>query len=190
MDMDMDEKTTGLPWLDGPITLHSSREYMCTLPTAAECEYQTGHWRFWYQADHVYALNTVYFMVATIGVFAVARMVTMMAPMERGNSVGARRIVAGLRFLGYRSFRLSPVGWYSPPLGVLLLGCAAIVYFFGEHSLRRRGQSDRLTLQLRNDAGPEAILLAKRGLGWFAAHCHQIWMDGCGSSAIRTVSLL
>lgn len=56
----------GLPWLDYPIMLHSSRKDTCKL-TPTQCEYRQGYWRYWYRADHVCGHATVYFMCAVIG---------------------------------------------------------------------------------------------------------------------------
>lgn len=46
--MDMSEGSeSGLPWLDQPVFLHSSRADSCTL-TPEQCAYRRGHWRYWY----------------------------------------------------------------------------------------------------------------------------------------------
>lgn len=44
--MHMSEHTSGLPWLDQPVTLHSSRADTCKL-TPEQCAYRRGHWRYW-----------------------------------------------------------------------------------------------------------------------------------------------
>jgi len=43
----MDDMAMGTPWLEYPLTLHSSRDYTCKLATAEQCAYQQGYWRFW-----------------------------------------------------------------------------------------------------------------------------------------------
>lgn len=51
MDMDMDmDQPSGLPWLDTPVMLHSSRADTCKM-TPEQCVYRSGHWRYWYVAD-------------------------------------------------------------------------------------------------------------------------------------------
>lgn len=49
MDMDMGQ-SSGLPWLDSPVMLHSSRADTCKM-TPEQCAYRSGHWRYWYVAD-------------------------------------------------------------------------------------------------------------------------------------------
>ena len=43
--------STGVPWLDRPLMLHSSRESSCKL-TPKQCAFETGFWRFWYVVSH------------------------------------------------------------------------------------------------------------------------------------------
>jgi hypothetical protein len=43
----MDTMAMGTPWLGWPLTLHSSREYSCSLNSTEMCDYQQGYWRFW-----------------------------------------------------------------------------------------------------------------------------------------------
>lgn len=38
--------STGTPWLDQPVLLHSSRADSCAL-TPAQCAYRAGYWRYW-----------------------------------------------------------------------------------------------------------------------------------------------
>ncbi|KAL4803996.1 ferric reductase like transmembrane component-domain-containing protein, partial [Aspergillus unguis] len=133
MDMDMD-MPSGLPWLDRPVMLHSSRADNCTL-TPEQCVYRSGHWRYWYNADRVYALNTVYFLCATIGVFTIAHFTSKYAPSSiRQNSLW-RKLTAAGRFLSYRGFRVPGVGsgyWaVTASLGVLGLLLAGFVFFMG-----------------------------------------------------------
>lgn len=41
-----------------------------------------------------------------------------------------QRGLATSRLLSYKSFHLRGLGWYSPPLGVILLGLCGVIYFF------------------------------------------------------------
>ncbi|KAH6679077.1 ferric reductase [Halenospora varia] len=123
-----------LPWLDQPVMLHSSREDTCKL-TAAQCKYRSGHWRYWYQADHVYGHATIYFMCAIIGVFMVANYSgRILAILKKDNpskgNKSRQRVVGVVRYLSNKTFRVQALGWYSPSMGVILLGLAGVIYFF------------------------------------------------------------
>jgi ferric-chelate reductase len=130
MDMAMDmDAHSGLPWLDSPVMLHSSREDTCKL-TPEQCAYRQGHWRYWYEADHVYALNTVYFVCATVFVFAVAHFASRYAPARvRSSSLWQKGTAAG-RFLSYRGFWIPGVGYWAGSAGVAGLIGAGAVFFF------------------------------------------------------------
>ncbi|KAL5355913.1 putative ferric-chelate reductase [Aspergillus floccosus] len=127
--MHMSEHTTGLPWLDQPVTLHSSRADTCKL-TPEQCAYRRGHWRYWYEADHVYALNTIYFLCATVGVFAIAHWANIYSPRRLKESALWRRPTAVARYLAYKCFQLPALIHNSSSLGVLLLGIIGTVFFF------------------------------------------------------------
>ncbi|PYI31069.1 hypothetical protein BP00DRAFT_436331 [Aspergillus indologenus CBS 114.80] len=116
----------GLPWLDQPVMLHSSRADSCKL-TAEQCAYRNGHWRYWYQADHVYALNTIYFLCATVGVFVLLRMMTKFSPLFLRRTAIWRRATATGRYLAYKSFP-SPVINF-PATGVFILIVIGAVFF-------------------------------------------------------------
>jgi len=45
MDLVMND-STGAPWLDQPVMLHSSREQTCNL-TPDECAFEHQYWLFW-----------------------------------------------------------------------------------------------------------------------------------------------
>ncbi|KAL4976066.1 ferric reductase like transmembrane component-domain-containing protein [Aspergillus desertorum] len=130
MDMDMEmDSHSGLPWLDSPVMLHSSRADTCKL-TPEQCAYRRGHWRYWYEADHVYALNTVYFLCATVFVFAVAHLASKYAPLRaRRSSLWHKGTAAG-RFLSYRGFRIPGVGYWAGSAGIAGLIGVGIVFFF------------------------------------------------------------
>lgn len=135
LTFEMLNTTTGLPWLDSPVMLHSSRKDVCML-TAEQCAYRSGYWRYWYQANHVYGRNTIYFMCSVCGVFAVARLWNrMMASTIPRTTSSSNPVVAGLRYLTYRSFYVPAFSWYSPVLGVMLLGLVGFVYFMGTSEL-------------------------------------------------------
>ncbi|KAF7136997.1 hypothetical protein CNMCM5793_006748 [Aspergillus hiratsukae] len=137
---------SGLPWLDQPVMLHSSRADTCKL-SPEQCAYRRGHWRYWYpslyrrrfnssdnsryEADHVYALNTVYFMCATIGVFAIAHLLSRRAPLPVKRSAIWRKTTAALRYLSYQGYQIPSLRYWSPSLGVCLLGLVGFVFFFG-----------------------------------------------------------
>ncbi|KAJ9492824.1 hypothetical protein VN97_g465 [Penicillium thymicola] len=126
MDMKM---TQGTPWLDQPVMLHSSRADKCKL-TEAQCLYRNYHWRYWYQADHVYALNTVYFMCAVIGVFAISNLLVRFAPDRVKRTRPWRIFTSASRYLSYRGYQLPALGYWSPALGVGILGAIGAVFFF------------------------------------------------------------
>ncbi|EAW13403.1 ferric reductase family protein [Aspergillus clavatus NRRL 1] len=126
--MDMSE-SSGLPWLDQPVLLHSSRKDTCKL-NAEECAYRRGYWRYWYEADHVYALNTVYFMCAIIGVFTTVHYTSQYAPPWIKRTAIWRRVAAVLRYLSYKGYQMSALHYRSPSLGVILLGLVGVVFFF------------------------------------------------------------
>lgn len=48
MDMDMSggSGSGGVPWLDQPVMLHSSRADSCSM-TPEQCAYRNYHWRYW-----------------------------------------------------------------------------------------------------------------------------------------------
>lgn len=140
----------GTPWLDQPVMLHSSRADKCKL-TEAQCLYRNYHWRYWYalfrvtyismcllsescsryQADHVYALNTVYFMCAVIGVFAISNLLVSFAPDRVRRTRPWRMFTSASRYLSYRGYRFPALGYWSPALGVVILGVIGAVFFFG-----------------------------------------------------------
>ncbi|KAF2453184.1 ferric-chelate reductase [Lineolata rhizophorae] len=128
--MSHDDVPGGTPWLTYPLMFHSSREDNCTL-TPEQCQYREGYWRYWYQADHRYGLTTVYFMIAFVAFFTIGnilqRFIFPKAPNVRLWQCG----VAGFRYAAYRSFAIRPIGWWSPPLGYILVGLAGTIFFFG-----------------------------------------------------------
>ncbi|KAF9888879.1 hypothetical protein FE257_008249 [Aspergillus nanangensis] len=125
--MDHEEPLSGLPWLSQPVQLHSSRADTCKL-TPEQCVYRRGHWRYWYEADHVYALNTIYFLCATVGIFTLIHWGKKFAPLRLKQTVLWKRSTTIARYLAYRCFQL-PVLPNSPSLGVMLLGIMGAAFF-------------------------------------------------------------
>ncbi|PWY66840.1 hypothetical protein BO94DRAFT_330991 [Aspergillus sclerotioniger CBS 115572] len=119
----------GLPWLDQPVMLHSSRADDCTL-TPEQCAYRHGHWRYWYQSDHVYALNTIYFLCATVGVFTILHLISKHSPISFKRSAVWRKSTAAGRYLVYKCFQLPVLRSCTYSLGVLLLVLIGAVFFF------------------------------------------------------------
>ncbi|KAJ5373744.1 hypothetical protein N7517_005750 [Penicillium concentricum] len=126
MDMEVAE---GTPWLDQPVMLHSSRADKCKL-TETQCLYRNYSWRYWYQADHVYALNTIYFMCAVIGVFTISNLLVRLAPDRVKRTRPWRMFTSVSRYLSYRGYRLPALRYWSPALGVVILGTVGAVFFF------------------------------------------------------------
>ncbi|KAJ5201776.1 uncharacterized protein N7498_006439 [Penicillium cinerascens] len=127
--MGMSIPRSGIPWLDQPVMLHSSRADKCKL-TEAQCAYRNNHWRYWYQADHVYALNTIYFLCAVIGVFTVSNLLVRFSPDWVKRTRVWRASTSASRYMAYRGYRFPVVHYWSPPLGVIVLGLVGAVFFF------------------------------------------------------------
>ncbi|KAJ5175339.1 Riboflavin synthase-like beta-barrel [Penicillium canariense] len=133
MNMDMD-MTGGIPWLDQPVMLHSSRKDKCKL-TDAQCSYRNYSWRYWYQADHVYALNTVYFCCAVIAVFVISHLLVQVCPDWVKRTRVWRATTSVSRYMSYRGYRFSVLKYWSPSLGVITLGIVGAIFFFGMQGL-------------------------------------------------------
>lgn len=89
-----------------------------------------------YKDDYYFGHGTVYFIVVLIALFAaahLARLAHQSRGIKSGKSIVSSRFLsrplAIFRFFSYRSFAIKSLGWYSPTLGVILIGCAAWVYF-------------------------------------------------------------
>ncbi|KAI0008482.1 putative FRE ferric reductase-like transmembrane component [Xylariaceae sp. FL0662B] len=122
--MDME----GTPWLDEPVMLHSSREDTCKL-TPEQCAYRGGYWRYWYEADHVFALPTVYFFIAVIALCLLGFWTLRLAPTSLRNRTWWQKLVGGARFLSYRRYYVTAVRWHTPSLGICLLLAIGAVFF-------------------------------------------------------------
>ncbi|KAI2617660.1 putative FRE ferric reductase-like transmembrane component [Hypomontagnella submonticulosa] len=119
---------TGTPWLDQPVMLHSSRADTCKL-TPEQCAYRHGYWRYWYHADHVFALATVYLFVAIIGVCFVGFYAHRLAPPSIREKTWWRKLVAGARFVAYRRYNVTTIRWRIPSLGVSFLLIVGGIFF-------------------------------------------------------------
>ncbi|OAQ99402.1 hypothetical protein LLEC1_03122 [Akanthomyces lecanii] len=128
--MHMDDKAPTawyMPLLQRPIMLHSSRDPgKCTL-TPERCAYRSSYWRFWYEADHVFALPTVYFFLAAIAIFAMGHFASTFAPASITRRSLWRRCVSGLRFCAYKTWRVGDRN--SQSLGAYLLLGVGVVFF-------------------------------------------------------------
>jgi ferric-chelate reductase len=90
---------------------------------------QLGNYR--YQADHVYALNTVYFCCAVIAVFAISNILVKVLPDWVKRTRVWRVTTSVSRYMSYRGYRFPVLKYWSPSLGVILLGIVGTVFFFG-----------------------------------------------------------
>jgi hypothetical protein len=59
----------------------------------------------------------------------------MMASTIPRTTPSSNPVVCGLRYLTYRSFYVPAFSWYSPVLGVMLLGLVGFVYLMGMSDL-------------------------------------------------------
>jgi hypothetical protein len=70
-------------------------------------------------------------MCATIGVFAIAHFLSRRAPLPVKRSAIWRKTTAALRYLSYQGYQIPSLRYWSPSLGVCLLGLVGFVFFFG-----------------------------------------------------------
>ncbi|KAF8642996.1 hypothetical protein AX16_009241 [Volvariella volvacea WC 439] len=131
----------GLPWLNSPVMLHSVREGYGTSThgghgggepmTEEQMALRATRFRNWYTADWDYALTTVYFFCGAIGLFTIFNLLSLRKPGRSGSGISFYQKMLGLsRYLATRQFYISALTWYSPPVGILLLGAALVVFFF------------------------------------------------------------
>ncbi|KAK5697123.1 hypothetical protein LTR17_023987 [Elasticomyces elasticus] len=126
----MEAMHMGTPWLAQPVKLHSSRKYKCSVDTPEQCAWQQSYWRFWYEADHRFALPVVAFFLTPILLFTMGYLITLVAPRRVSQSRPVKQLRALLRFCSYRTFRFGSLEWYSAPIGVLGLGAIGTILFF------------------------------------------------------------
>ena len=173
------ETKRSIPWLGGPITLHAWRTYECTLETQAECEYQEGYWRVWYEADHRYALPTDALFMAVIIVFSLIHLASFYF-LHRNKTTYVMQAQAGFRYLSYRSYRIRALNWISAPVGLLLLGGVGFIFFFG------------MTLAPKPYYWPSSVYgssppIATRA-GWMALGCMPFVFATAGKSSFITLA--
>ncbi|KAJ3486225.1 hypothetical protein NLG97_g6659 [Lecanicillium saksenae] len=115
------------PLLKQPVRLHSSRDPGTCKLTPERCAYKSRYWVFWYEADHVFALPTVYFFLATIAIFAVGHFASAWAPKTVTRRSPWRRAVSGLRYCAYKTWRFGNRN--SQSLGAYLMLGVGVVFF-------------------------------------------------------------
>ena len=99
--------------------------------------------------------------------------------------------MAGTRFLSYKGFHLRGLKWHSPSIGVMLLGLAGVVYFFGSYSsclvyIRF------ILIESRSNTWTQTLLLAQhqKALLWrITPTCHTNRLDVLSTPPIRNVGL-
>ncbi|RTE81724.1 hypothetical protein BHE90_003793 [Fusarium euwallaceae] len=129
MDKHIERRAT--PWLDKPLIFSGNyREYECMFNETSQCEYQEGYWRFWYEADHRYALPTVALFLASILIFALVYVAGSLTPRRVQQTRSVTMIKALYRCLSYRTLRIPTLDWNSAPIGLLALAAVGTIFFF------------------------------------------------------------
>ncbi|KAJ4242930.1 hypothetical protein NW757_011649 [Fusarium falciforme] len=129
--MDKQFQRRATPWLDKPLVFSGNyREYECTFNETSQCDYQEGYWRFWYEADHRYALPAVAFFLASIIVFALVYIAGSLTPRRVQQTRSVTKTKALYRYLSYRTFRIPALDWNSAPVGLLALAGIGTIFFF------------------------------------------------------------
>jgi hypothetical protein len=118
----------GIPWLDQPVMLHSSRVDYCKLGPA-DCAYRSGYWRYWYTADYVYAQGTAIFCCVLILIFTILHVLNHYSTPQRRSATPLKRILAVARFFEYKGYRIKRLGWFSPSLGVMFALFTGAMFF-------------------------------------------------------------
>ncbi|QDS73116.1 hypothetical protein FKW77_001048 [Venturia effusa] len=118
-------------WLTYPLALHGTREFAYDDLTPDQCTWYKQRWHFWYIADWVFALPTIAFFMSSIGIFIIGHFISKALGYRRFRGpVAWQKLIASIRYLSYRGFRVEALRWNSAPVGVLLLGLAGTVFFF------------------------------------------------------------
>lgn len=133
-----------------------------------------------YEADHVYALATVYFCCAVIGVFAISNLLVRYSPDWVKRTPVWRGFTSVSRYLSYRGYGLPKVRYWTPSLGVILLGLIGTAFFLGTKLITSNLVGCRSWLAWnRIDSWINALLLADRCKLWKqSAHRDSGRMDG------------
>ncbi|KAF8075223.1 ferric reductase NAD binding domain-containing protein [Lyophyllum atratum] len=121
----------GLVGLARPVLWHSSR--VSSHATGQFTDYQMWlmgtRLRNWYTADWDYGLTSIYFFCAATAAFTLINVLSLYRS-TRTQMVSVADKFAGLfRYFSSRQYHVSTFGWYSPPLGVILIIAAMIVFF-------------------------------------------------------------
>lgn len=145
-----------------------------------------------YEADHVYALATVYFCCAVIGLFTISNFLVRYSPEWLKRTRVWRGVTSISRYFSYRGYVIPKLRYWSPALGVLLLGVAGLGFFLGRisqwHQFSGKYESNWLDLN-RNDTGSTALLLANGRKIWKqSSYCDSSRVDGSRIITIRSVS--
>ncbi|SPO01897.1 related to ferric-chelate reductase [Cephalotrichum gorgonifer] len=122
------EVSKGLPWFEYPLPLHSSRADKCKL-TAEQCAYRAGHWRYWYVADWVYALGTIYFILAIIALSLIGFWTLKLAPASLRKKSWWQKIVGVFRFASYRRYDIKVLRYQTPSIAVSVLLVIGALFF-------------------------------------------------------------
>jgi hypothetical protein len=81
-----------------------------------------------YTADLDYSHAMVIFMCVTIAFFAAVKLLSRITNTRIRRSPFGKRILGSYRYLSYRSYYLRTFDWYSPSLGVILIGVIGSVF--------------------------------------------------------------
>jgi ferric-chelate reductase len=150
MDMDMDMSVGGIPWLDQPVMLHSSRQDKCKLPDA-QCAYRNTRWRYWYALQ---VLPLLYYRgLYHLGMQVPSRPCIcpehgllllcgycdlyyleypcQVCPDWLKRTRVWRAMTSVSRYMSYRGYRFPMLKYWSPSLGVTMLGIVGAIFFFG-----------------------------------------------------------
>lgn len=69
--------------------------------------------------------------MCAIGIFIIGHFISGILGYRRSRGPRVwQKLVAAVRYLSYRGFRVESLKWNSAPVGILLLGLAGTVFFF------------------------------------------------------------
>ena len=66
-----------------------------------------------------------------VAMFIVGNVLSRWSPASLRTNNLWRKAVASMRYVSYKSYSIRPLGWWSPPLGIMVLGGIATIFFFG-----------------------------------------------------------
>lgn len=108
--------------------LFHSRVKPCKLKPA-QCAIMNNWWYSFQVSDLAYGLPTIYFLLAILGLFIAANIVSRFVPARLSRFSLWRRCLSVVRYLSYKQFRLGSSRFSTPPVGAMLLLGAGLVYF-------------------------------------------------------------